>query len=199
MVLVSKSRLSLVLILGLVLSIVSKNSFAFDLGGSIKPQMRNRAKPRGKKELGNSLLTIGGHGFSNYLYPTVHFERALASWVSFGITGLYSKSKEGSTDALLYGGYASLNIYTGGGNFRGIWLQGAYGAWTLEAKAAGETERTFRKVALVTVGFRGQVESFLRVGIAGGILNLDPINSRLLDITVQGTVPVITFDLGFSF
>lgn len=200
MVWVAKSHRGLALVLGLVLSLLAAPSFAFDLSDSIRPSMRNKAKPRGRKEAsGNSLLTIGGHGFSNYLYPTVHFERALAPWVSVGITGLYSKSREGSTDALLYGGYANINLYTGGGNFRGVWLHGGYGAWTFEAKAAGESERTFRTVAMATIGFRGSVEGVLRVGIGGGILKLDPINSRLLDVTVRDTAPVITFDLGFSF
>jgi len=195
-------RLGLTLVLGVVLFCPSPSAHAFDLGASIRPSLRKGAKPRSqqssKKSPATSLLTIGAHGFSNYLYPTLTYQRNITRWMSIGLTGLYSKSKEGSTDALLYGGYLSLNIYSGG-DFRGLWVHGGYGAWTFEAKAVGESERIFRAVGMVTIGFRGMLEGFLRVGISGGVLKLDPINSKLLNVEVKGTVPVVTFDIGFGF
>ncbi len=200
-----KSKIhGLVLLLGL--SLCSSPSSAYDLASSVKPRERKSSSKSSssKNRKGNpatSLLTLGVHGFSNYLYPTLTYELGITRWLSLGLTGLYSKSHEGSSDALLYGGYGSVNLYLGHGEFRGLWLHMGYGAWSFEAKAAGETERFFRTVTMATIGFRGMFENFLRIGASGGLLHLTPgkLNSRLLSVEVPDTVPVMAVEVGFGF
>jgi len=190
-------RLGQAVILAFALLFASSVSFAHSIDKS-KKKGADGQNPSVKPH-SPSLVTLGAHAFYDYLYPSAHYERALTSWFSLGLTGMFSNQRVQSTSTLLYGGYASANIYLDTGGFHGLWLQGGYGAWTMEARGNGDTERIFRRFILGTLGFRVKFLSFFRLGVAGGVLYQDPAESRIYDYNVHRYMPTLSMDFGITF
>ncbi len=154
---------------------------------------------RDKSSYSPSQVSLGVHGFYNYLYPSARYERAIASWLSFSVTGLYSNARPDGVRTLFYGGYGSMNIYLDTGGFHGLWLQGGYGAWSMEASAAGQSQRLFRRFIMASLGFRVAFLGPFRLGVSGGLFYQEPARSLIYDFNLHRTMPAISADFGFTF
>lgn len=168
---------------------------AFDLASSLQPREREGRKKNIKV---GDLITVGGHATLKSIYPTVQYQRRLASFVSLGLLGLYSQAN-GTTKSQVFGGMLTLNLYLGSQDHRGLWIQGGGGFYNFDSQLEEQRELISRTAFLATVGYRGVFEKIFRVSVAGGILKMDPPRSKLVDYGVGGTIPILTFDIGFGF
>ena len=170
-------------------------SAEFDMASSLQPRAREGRKKNTKV---GDLITIGGHATLKSVYPTFQYQRRLASFLSLGVIGLYSESN-GTAKSQVFGGMVTLNVYLSGQDYRGWYLQGGGGFYNFDASLDGERELISRTAFLATIGYRGVFEKIFRISVAAGALKMDPPRSKLFDYGVGGTIPILTFDIGFGF
>lgn len=151
-----------------------------------------------KRKEGSNQFSLGVHASSVYAYPVIEYQRLIINHLAVGALAFYTESTMGDTAKRMKGGAATLNFYAFDG-FRGLWLRAGYGVYYFETRNGGDRDNFKRNGFLTTLGARGKWEGGFNIGLSAGAILIQRFSSNVVDFSSNGTIPIVTFELGINF
>ncbi len=143
-------------------------------------------------------VALGGVAGTNFFYPVVNFQVAVAPTISLGLTGLFFNYSNELNTLLAFGGMATVNYYSQE-YFRGLWVQLGGGIAAISVSGASPPESATAFAGLATVGWRGYWDLGFNIGVGAGLQYLgDPAFQNTV-LTSAGIKPIVVLDVGLSF
>jgi len=145
-------------------------------------------------------IGLGVAGGFNYFYPTLKLGFALSRDISLGIEPLYVTFSQATTSVKLYGGFITVNYFFTPPVFRGFYLTGGAGVYSLSLADAGLTENVspFAFEALLQWRGGGHWSLGLDISLGAGVQYV-PTTTVFLTTNFQGVLPLFTLTLGTTF
>jgi hypothetical protein len=144
-------------------------------------------------------ITAGLSLGTNYFYPMITFERALGNHLALGLTPFYVSSASNGSTVTAIGGLLTLDYYSRSA-FRGLWIQAGGGVVAFNLNdGAGNVATGSSMAGLASIGYRGQFELGMNVGIGAGILYVSAPPASDISVAFQGLLPLLILDIGFNF
>jgi hypothetical protein len=139
-------------------------------------------------------LSIG----TNYFYPMLTLQRRIGNHLAIGLSPFYVSSSTSTSSVSAFGALLTLDYYSKP-YFHGFWIQGGGGAIMYNLTSSLGSSSSTNAAALLTVGYRGQFDFGLNVGVGGGILYITSVPTSVLNVAFQGLLPLFIVDFGINF
>jgi hypothetical protein len=144
-------------------------------------------------------VSLGLQAGFNYFYPVLHVQWALNDALSLGLMPVYFNCNLTDSSVSGFGGFVTLNYYYTHFPFRGFFVQGGVGFYSLSVNYVGGSEQMSPLATELSLQWRGKAYwgMPLDIGVGVGGQYLFPTNAPV-SIGFSGILPMFTAYLGFS-
>jgi hypothetical protein len=144
-------------------------------------------------------ISLGLQAGFNYYYPALHVQWALNDALSIGLMPIYFSSNDTDSKVSGFGTFLTVNYYYTHFPFRGFFVQGGVGFYSLSVDYVGGSEQMSPLATMLSLQWRGKAYwgMPLDIGVGVGGQYLFSTNAPVT-IGFSGILPLFTAYLGFS-
>lgn len=144
-------------------------------------------------------FSIGPQLFGQRLFVSGHFQIAVAPTIFLGVLPGFARYEQDYARVSAMSTFLTLESYPGGRPFRGLSLLIGAGAYAFRLDYTGLSESLWAPAGIALVGWRFLFADGLHAGFGAGAQAMAWASSELLELKVNGVLPVFRFDFGIAF